>query len=50
MQISVYSRRLIAVAADVEDSIVLWTASRSFMVGSVLINCVTVMKFLRQDT
>lgn len=29
---------------------VLWTASRSFVVGSVLINCVTVMKFLRQDT
>lgn len=37
-------------AANIEDSVVLWTASRSFVVGSVLINCVTVMKFLRQDT
>lgn len=37
-------------SANVEDSVVLRTASRSFVVGSVLINCVTVMKFLRQDT
>lgn len=37
-------------AANVEDSVVLRTASRSFIVGSVLISCVTVMKFLRRDT
>lgn len=38
------------VITNVEDNVILWIASRSSQADNVLINCITVMKFLIQYT